>query len=117
MAGIRMTGLASGLDTQSLVGELSKAYQKKVDNAKKAQTKAEWKKAAWSSLNTKLQNFYKGALSTFKTTGTYNAKTINGTLTGGCDNHCLCHAAEFWHYCRAEVLNNNFNPLGDVCLM
>ena len=82
MAGIRMTGLASGLDTQSLVGELSKAYQKKVDNTKKAQTKAEWKKTAWADLNTKLTNFYKGALSTFKTTGTYKSKAVSGTLSG-----------------------------------
>jgi flagellar hook-associated protein 2 len=82
MAGIRMTGLASGLDTQSLVGELSKAYQKRVDNSKKAQTKAEWKKQAWASLNTKLTDFYKGALSTFKTTGTYKAKSVSGTLSG-----------------------------------
>ncbi|MGN0438114.1 MAG: flagellar filament capping protein FliD [Lachnospiraceae bacterium] len=82
MAGVRMTGLASGLDTESLVGELSKAYQTKVDNAKKAQTKAEWKKEAWASLNTKLMNFYKGALSTFKSSGTYNTKAVTGNLTG-----------------------------------
>ena len=82
MAGVRMTGLTSGLDTESLVGELSKAYQKKVDNAKKQQTKTEWKKEAWASLNTKLMNFYKGALSTFKSTGTYSSKTINGELSG-----------------------------------
>lgn len=82
MAGVRMTGLASGLDTESLVGELSKAYQTKVDNAKKKQTKAEWKKEAWASLNTKLMNFYKGALSTFKSSGTYNTKAVKGTLSG-----------------------------------
>ena len=82
MAGVRMTGLASGMDTASLISQLSEAYQKKVDNAKKAQTKAEWKKTAWSDLNTKLTNFYKGALSTFKTTGTYKAKAVTGTLSG-----------------------------------
>ena len=82
MAGIRMTGLASGLDTQSLVGELSKAYQKKVDNTKKAQTKAEWKKTAWANLNTKLLNFYKGSLNTFQQIGTYRAKSVTGELTG-----------------------------------
>lgn len=82
MAGIRLTGLASGMDTQSLISQLSDAYQKKVDNAKKSQTKAEWKKTAWADLNTKLQNFYKGALSTFKTTGTYRAKSVSGDLSG-----------------------------------
>ena len=82
MAGVRMTGLTSGLDTESLVKQLSDAYQTKVDNAKKKQTKAEWKKEAWASLNTKLMNFYKGALSTFKSVGTYNTKAISGTLSG-----------------------------------
>ena len=82
MAGIRMTGLASGLDTQGLISQLSEAYQKKVDNAKKAQTKAEWKKDAWAGLNTKLQNFYRGALSTFKSSTSYKAKTITGNLSG-----------------------------------
>lgn len=82
MAGIRMTGLSSGLDTESLVAELSKAYQTKVDDAKKQQTKAEWKKEAWASLNTKIMNFYKNALSTFKSSGTYSAKAVNGDLSG-----------------------------------
>lgn len=82
MAGIRMTGLASGMDTQSLIADLSKAYQTKVDNAKKKQTKAEWKKEAWASLNTKIFNFYNSALTTFKSTGTYNTKKVNGTLSG-----------------------------------
>ena len=77
-----MTGLASGLDTESLVKQLSDAYQTKVDNAKKKQTKAEWKKEAWASLNTKLMDFYKGALNTFKSAGTYNSKLVNGTLNG-----------------------------------
>ena len=82
MAGVRMTGLASGLDTESLVKQLSDAYQTKVDNAKKKQTKAEWKKEVWASLNTKLMDFYKGALNTFKSAGTYNSKLVNGTLNG-----------------------------------
>lgn len=82
MAGIRMTGLSSGLDTQSLIADLSKAHQTKVDNAKKKQTKAEWKKEAWSSLNTKIFNFYKDSLATFRSAGTYNAKKVNGSLSG-----------------------------------
>ena len=82
MAGVRMTGLTSGLDTESLVQQLSEAYQTKVDNAKKKQTKAEWKKEAWASLNTKIMSFYKGALSTFKSSGTYSAKAVSGDLTG-----------------------------------
>lgn len=82
MAGIRMTGLVSGLDTESLVSQLSEAYQTKVNNVKKQQTKLEWKKEAWTSLNTKIMDFYKGALSTFRSVSTYRAKAATGNLTG-----------------------------------
>lgn len=77
-----MTGLVSGLDTESLVAQLSEAYQTKVDNVEKEKTKLEWKKEAWASLNTKLMDFYKGALSTFKSLSTYNAKSVAGSLSG-----------------------------------
>lgn len=82
MAGVRMTGLVSGLDTETLVEQLSQAYQTKIDNAQKDQTRAEWKKEAWAALNTKIMDFYKNALATFKSSSTYNAKIINGSLSG-----------------------------------
>ena len=59
MAGVRMTGLVSGLDTESLVAQLSDAHKIKVNNVQKQKTKLEWKKEAWASLNTKLMDFYK----------------------------------------------------------
>lgn len=82
MAGIRLTGLASGMDTESLVSQLSEAYQMKVDNVKKDQTKLEWKKEAWKGLNTKIMDFYKGSLSTFRSVSTYRSKTATGNLSG-----------------------------------
>ena len=75
MARVRMTGLASGLDTESMVKELVNASSVKVDNVKKDKQKAEWKKEAWQDLNTKLYNFYKNELSTFKMPSTYNKKS------------------------------------------
>lgn len=82
MAGIRMTGLASGMDTETLVTQLSQAHQMKIDKVKKQQTTLEWKKEAWTALNTKIMNFYKGALSTFKSVSTYRTKTATGNLSG-----------------------------------
>ena len=35
MAGVRMTGLVSGLDTESLVAQLSDAHKIKVNNVQK----------------------------------------------------------------------------------
>lgn len=82
MAGVRLTGMVSGMDTETLVQQLSEAYQTKVDDVKKEQTKLEWKKEAWSSLNTKIMDFYKGALSTFKSVSSYRTKKATGDLTG-----------------------------------
>ena len=55
---IRISGLASGLDTESLVTELVSAYSVKKDNYVKAQTKLSWKQDAWKSLNKKVYSLY-----------------------------------------------------------
>lgn len=75
MARVRMTGLASGLDTESMVKELVKASSTKVDSVTKEKQKAEWKKEAWQDLNTKLYNFYKSELSALRLPSTYNKKS------------------------------------------
>lgn len=75
----RLTGIASGLDTQSIIESLMQGHKMKVDTAKGDQKKLEWKKEAWSSLNTKLYSFYTGALNKFKSVGTYKAKKVVAT--------------------------------------
>lgn len=55
---IRISGLASGLDTESLVSELVSAYSVKKDNYVKAQTKLSWKQDAWKALNKKVYSLY-----------------------------------------------------------
>lgn len=71
---MRMTGLASGLDTESMVKELVSASSEKVNKIKQKKQDVEWKKEIWSGLNTKIYNFYKTQLSAFKTVSSYNAK-------------------------------------------
>lgn len=71
---MRMTGLASGLDTESMVKELVSASSEKVNKIKQKKQDVEWKKEIWSGLNTKIYNFYKTELSAFKTVSSYNAK-------------------------------------------
>ena len=53
---MRLTGLMSGMDTDSMIQELVAARRTKVDDAVKEQTRMEWKQDAWKSLNTKLKN-------------------------------------------------------------
>ena len=54
---IRITGMNSGLDTDSMVKELVNAYQKKGEKNVKEKTKLEWKQEAWTDLNKKIKNF------------------------------------------------------------
>ena len=48
---IRITGMNSGLDTESIITELVKAKSVKKDSLVKAQTRLEWKQNAWKELN------------------------------------------------------------------
>lgn len=72
--GMRMTGLISGMDTESMVKELVNASSEKVNKIKQKKQDAEWKKEIWSSLNTKILSFYKTQLSNVKTVGNFNSK-------------------------------------------
>lgn len=71
---MRMTGLVSGMDTESMVKELVSASSEKVNKIKQKKQDVEWKKEIWSGLNTKIYNFYKTQLSAFKTVSNYRAK-------------------------------------------
>ena len=55
---IRITGLASGLDTESIISALVSSYNYKTNKYKKAQTKLSWKQDAWKTLNTKIYSLY-----------------------------------------------------------
>lgn len=71
---IRVSGLVSGLDTDSIVQELVAAYSTKKDKHVKAQTKLEWKMDAWKDLNKKVNSLYK-KLGNMKLSSYYNKKT------------------------------------------
>lgn len=70
---IRVTGLNSGLDTDSIIKELVSAYRSKGDKIKKQQTKLSWTQDKWKSLNAKVLNLYK-SLDSLRFTSGYNMK-------------------------------------------
>lgn len=72
---IRITGMNSGLDTESIISELVKAKSTKKDNLVKAQTKLQWKQDAWKELNTKVYNLYSKTLSNMRFESDYLKKT------------------------------------------
>lgn len=72
---MRLSGLMSGMDTESIVTQLVQARRTKVDSAKKAQTKLQWTQDAWKTLNAKIVKLYNGALSNLRFQGSYMKKT------------------------------------------
>lgn len=70
---IRVTGMYSGLDTESIINELASAQSHKKTKLVKAQTKHSWKQDAWKALNTKIYNFYQ-KLDDLRLQGSYKKK-------------------------------------------
>lgn len=72
--GIRMSGLMSGLDTESIVGALMSAQSLKKTKVQRAKTKLEWKQTKWADLNTKLKKLYNEYVTKMQLQSTYETK-------------------------------------------
>ena len=77
--GIRMSGLISGLDTESIIKELMKAQNTKKTKIENKITKHEWKQEKWAELNKKIYALYTGSLNKVKTQGNYLAKKVTSS--------------------------------------
>ena len=80
---MRVTGMMSGLDTETIIQELVAVRRTKVDDLKKEQTKLEWKQDAWKELNNKIKKLYTGTLSDLRYQSSYMkkaTKTSNDNL-------------------------------------
>ncbi len=71
---IRITGMYSGLDTESIISELASAQSYKKSKLVKAQTKLSWKQDAWKALNTKIYSFYTNTLDNMRFQSSYMKK-------------------------------------------
>ncbi len=70
---MRVTGLNSGLDTESIISALVSAYNTKTEKYTKAQTKLSWTQDAWKNLNTKVYSLYTN-LSSLRLSSAYSLK-------------------------------------------
>ena len=70
---IRLSGMNSGLDTDSIVTALVSGYKTKKEKYEKAQTKLQWKQDAWKSLNTKVYSLYSN-ISSLRFSSAYSLK-------------------------------------------
>lgn len=76
---IRMTGINSGLDTDSIIEALVSAQKAKVTKVENKLTKSEWTENIWKDLNTKLYSLYTKQLTKFKTQGSYLTKKVSSS--------------------------------------
>jgi len=70
---IRITGMNSGMDTDSMVKELVSAYEKQGQKTKNEKTKHEWKTEIWTELNKKIKSF-NSKVKSFQLTTAYKQK-------------------------------------------
>lgn len=72
---MRMSGMMSGMDTESIIQQLVEAKSTKLNKTKKAQIKVDWKQDVWKELNTKLKNLQSKYLSNMRFSTAYSKKT------------------------------------------
>lgn len=72
---MRLSGLMSGMDTETIISELVAVKRTKVDEAVKAQKKLQWKQESWKNLNSQITKLYNGALSNLRFSTAYMKKT------------------------------------------
>lgn len=78
---IRLSGLASGMDTESIINALMEAKRVKKTKVESKQTKLEWKQEIWKSLNTKLYDFYKDYAGKLRFQSNYQTKKATSSDT------------------------------------
>ena len=81
MAGTRLSGLFSGMDTESLISQLMESRKTKVDNKKKEQIALQYKQDKWKELNTKLKNLQSKFVSNLRFSSSYAKKTSSVSNT------------------------------------
>lgn len=70
---IRVSGMNSGMDTESIVSAMVSAYSTKKDKFIKAQTKLTWKQEAWKNVNSKVNNLF-SSISSLRFSSAYQLK-------------------------------------------
>lgn len=79
MAGLRIGGLASGMDIDSIVEKLMTAERIPLDKLTQKKTTTEWQRDAYRSINAKLKTFDTYLFDNFSLSSNFNKKTVTST--------------------------------------
>ena len=72
---LRMSGLISGMDTDSVIEALVSTKKQKVTDAKNDQKKLEWKQSIWDGINTNIKGLFQSHLSVMRFSSSYSKMT------------------------------------------
>ncbi len=76
---IRLSGLASNMDTESIVAQLMSAQRMKKTKVENKRTELEWKQEKWKALNSKMYSFYNNTVSKMKLQTSYLTKSVKSS--------------------------------------
>lgn len=122
---LRMTGLASGMDTQSIVEQLVEVKSYKKTDLKNEQTKLGWKQEAWKDLNKKMYSFYTNKLGEMRFESFFNKKSASivdssiakvsaeGSAVNGTQSLAVKQLAKT-HYITSKEYGNNITGQSTV---
>lgn len=110
---IRMTGMISNMDTESLIKELMQAQSSKKTKVEQKKTKLEWKQDKWAELNTKLYKLYTDQLSKVRLSSNYATKKVTSsnedivTATASTEAGSGSHVLEIGKLASAQYVTGN----------
>ncbi len=82
---MRLTGMVSGLDTDSLVQELVKVQKMQNKKVEDKKVTLEWKQDIWKTLNSKLYSFYTDQASKLRLQANYQNKSVSSSNENAVD--------------------------------
>ena len=101
---MRLSGLISGMDTESVIAELMKAQRLKTTKLENKITTTEWKQEKWSALNSKIYSFYTKQLSKISMQGSFAAKKATSSNSNKVDIKAGTGAPEGTHLIKVKQL-------------
>ena len=116
----RIGGLASGMDIDSIVGDMMKAQRAPLDKLMQKKQILEWQRDDYRSINTLLLNFRTNELTNMKLTTNYRAKSVSSsdeskvaaTATSGA-SQASYNMSKVSQLATAEVWRNGGKITGD----
>lgn len=100
---MRITSLSSGLDTDSIVAQLTQLEQAKIDKVYQSKTKSQWKLDAYNDINTELKNFREKYMSVLSESNLYSSSAYKKYVANYATNNYFKVTAS------SNVIPGNYN--------